>query len=478
LTGRGLLVASRAPGAPRLRRRTVARCVAPLAAAALLLACSEASRPTNLLLVSIDSLRADRLGVYGAERDTTPVMDRIAEEGALFEAAMAPTSWTLPSHVTLLTGQSIPVHGVAKPLDRLDPARITLAQQLTEAGYASAGFVSAPFLHAAYGFDRGFDVYENLGAAAAIESLPIRGRHNLASHRDSTAGEVVERAIGWLGSRTDPEVPFFLFVHLWDPHYDYDPPAPYDTLFDPDYEGALDASSYELNPTIHSGIGERDKQHLRALYDGEVRWTDAQLGRLFDALRESGALDHTLVAIVSDHGEEFFEHGRKGHDKTLFEESVRVPWILRLPGKIEAGRRVPGPVSLEDVAPTLLEVAGVAPLVEATGRSRAAQLAGAAAPPQEPVLLVHRSRTALRGPDWKVIVDGDRGRARFYDLARDPEEQSPEDARRVAPDRIEALRARLDADARRRAALHWEGGGEAPLDPATRERLRELGYLE
>jgi len=452
--------------------------MALLFAGALLLACGPSSPPPNVVLVSIDSLRADHLGAYGAGRDTSPNIDGIASEGALFETVMAPTSWTLPSHVTLLTGQSIPVHGVAGRLDRLDPARITLAQQLSAAGYVTAGFVSAPFLHAAYGFARGFDVYENLGAAAKMESLPVRAVDNLASHRDSTAGVVVDRALQWLDARPDADAPFFLFVHLWDPHYDYDPPAPYDTLFDREYDGTLDATSYALNPGIHAGIGERDKQHLRALYDGEVRWTDAQLGRLFDALRRRGELDRTLVSIVSDHGEEFFEHGRKGHDKTLFEESVRVPWILRLPGRIEAGRRVTGPVSLEDVAPTLLDVAGVAPLGEATGHSRAAHLSGDAAPPGDPVLLVLRSQAALRGPDWKIIVDRRRGDGRYYDLARDPAEQHPEEAGGVARERLEALRARLASDAKLRDSLRWEGAGEAPLDAGTRERLRELGYLE
>ena len=236
--------------------------------------------PPNLVLISIDSLRADRLGCYGAERDTSPSMDRLAAHGVRFETAVAPTSWTLPSHVTLLTGLSIPAHRVTGPRRRIDTARTLLAQHLARLGYETAGFVSAPFMARAYGFDRGFSVYTNFASNKAAAHPPSLQSHR-ESHADETAPQVIGAALEWLGERDPSAAPFFLFVHLWDVHFDYIPPPPYDTFFDPDYEGELDVRDYSFNQTIHNDLPERDLQHLRALYDGidaEVGAKEAWLG--------------------------------------------------------------------------------------------------------------------------------------------------------------------------------------------------------
>jgi arylsulfatase A-like enzyme len=427
----------------------------------------------NLLLISIDSLRADRLGCYGAERATSPAIDRLCARGVRFTQAVAPTSWTLPSHVTLLTGLPIPAHGVDAPEDRIDPERQLLAQHLRGVGYRTAGFVSAPFLQHAYGFDRGFERYENLqGATTAFP--PDREAH-VDSHADETAPQVVARALDWLRERPVAGEPWFLFVHLWDVHYDYVPPSPYDRMFDPDYEGDLDVTDFEHNPAIALDMAPRDLEHLRARYDGEIRWLDGQLAPL---LAEIEARDEqTVLALVADHGEEFFEHGKKGHFRNLFETSVRVPFILVHPGTVEPGSTVDAVVGLDDVAPTLLGLAGLPAMDEAMGRDLSDHLRGGP-PPLGAKLLTLHDLSALRGDGWKVVRNRRTGFAVYYDLEQDPGEQDPKPARRLAAEQLALLEAREAAVAAHAEGLTWSDEHDVELDAELRERLRELGYVE
>jgi arylsulfatase A-like enzyme len=402
-------------------------------------------------------------------------MDRLAREGARFENAFAPTSWTLPSHVTLLTGLSIPAHGVARAVDRIDPARRLLAEHLAAAGYETAGFVSAPFLDRAYGFDRGFSVYTNFALIEEAPGAPSVESH-LASHDDETAPQVVDAALSWLEGRDPAGSPFFLFVHFWDVHYDYVPPEPYDALFDPDYAGDLDVRDYELNEAIHAGLPARDIEYLKALYDGEIRWLDSQLERLLDALSRRSDARRTLISLVSDHGDEFFEHRNKGHMHNLYDESVRVPWILRFPGQIRGGTEIGGVASLEDVAPTLLGLMGAPPLAEAGGRNLSQRVREGRST-EAPVLLNLGEAAALRGSTWKVIAIPGRPAA-YFDLEIDPGERSPQLARRAAPDRILELRQRMGAEAQRGDLLPSSENQPAEIGPELREKLRRLGYLD
>jgi len=442
-------------------------------AAVLLLGsgCREEGSP-NLVLISIDSLRSDRLGCYGAEHDTSPAIDGLAAGGARFETALAPTSWTLPSHVTMFTGLSIAAHGVNAPKRRIDASRTLLAEHLARAGYDTAGFVSAPYLARAFGFARGFSVYTNFvsGKTAANRQWMRE------AETDETAPQVIGAALEWLEGRKSSEAPFFLFVHLWDVHYDYIPPEPYDTIFDPDYRGEVDARNFFHNEKINADLSARDHRHLRALYDGEIRWLDSQLEALLDALGENSDSGPTLIALVSDHGDEFFEHGNKGHRRTLFEESVRVPWILRHPGVIRPGTPIGGVASREDLAPTLLGLLGAPPLPEATGRDLSEQVKSGSAPEEVPVLLNLEKTAALRGLDWKVIRWGDGSPPSYYDLSEDPDEQSPMPASEFAPHRLKALKQRMIAELTRAKTMPRKGSKPVELSPEMRRKLTALGY--
>jgi len=339
--------------------------------------------PSNgrpVVLISIDSFRADHSSAYGyrphfaPEVRTTPFLERLAREGVLFEHADSPCSWTLPSHMSLLTGMQCPEHGVRNRTFRLGEGTELLAGRFQRAGYATAGFYSAPFLHGSWGFAFGFDTYQpgspyldGLGAVKAITDRgpgSLRGLHH-ASHVDRMCSErVVDRALAWLGEGDRREKPFFLFLHLWDPHYDYDPPRKYVEMFDPGYKGPVNGKDYMETDWPRSDLG-----HLEALYDGEIRYTDDQIARFFEQLEKWGLADKVIFAVTADHGDEFFEHGQKGHQKTLFEEVVHIPMLIRAQGEVPAGRRITPTVALYDLAPTLLDLAGVPAWEGRSGRS-------------------------------------------------------------------------------------------------------------
>jgi arylsulfatase A-like enzyme len=381
---------------------------------------------TNVLLISLDSVRADYLSCYGytpphapAEK-TTPHIDRLAAEGVLLENYYTNTSWTLPSHISLMCGQPDVIHGVDSEKYALLWRRPTLAAVLQKVGYATAGFYTGPFVHERFGFDRGFDRYESAYGKAAQAANERRAAMQAQIDRAVAAGQM-EKANELLQDiqRIDKEIdhlshedrsntvatdkalsaiaaagtrPWFVFVHYFDPHYDYDPPGEYATRFDPDYQGTIDGKgfinslavrkarknvpSYEegLGPgapprTTERAIDDRDLEHIEALYAGEIAWTDAEIGRLLDDLRARDVLDDTLVIVTADHGEEFFEHGGVGHRHALTQELVRVPMVLRLPKSLPAKKRVRGLASHPDVMPTVLEAVGLSVPEEVQGKS-------------------------------------------------------------------------------------------------------------
>jgi arylsulfatase A-like enzyme len=444
-----------------------------LAAGALLLAsaglgaCSErAPRARNVILISVDTLRADRLGCYGYGRPTTPFLDRQARAGVLFEDATATSSWTYPSHASMFTGLYPGRNGATELEQRMRPAVASLAEWLAARGFRAEGVVSST-LFLGYGLERGFEKLEY------VEPGGVEPSH------------VTAKALEWLAA-VEREKPFFFLVHYLDPHSDYGALPEFEAPFHEPYEGPATGKSAQLFEHIQGLLRftPADARHLSNLYDAGVRQQDAELEKLFAALEREGLLADTLVLLTSDHGEEFLEHGGVMHGLAQYEESVRVPLVLWGPD-LPAGVRVADGVSLVDLMPTVLDVLGLpAPagldgvslraLWESPGATRAprALFVEADMDPPGPTArrMVPGDDLAVRRGRHKLVLDPKTGQARLYDLTADPAEAH--DVAGQFPELVGELEAEL---ARFRAARAAPAPG-APLDEEDMKRLEALGY--
>lgn len=328
----------------------------------------------NVVLVSLDTLRADRLGVYANPHELTPAMDRIGAEGTLFEYAYAPYPNTLSSHATLFTGFYPTQHGiVAGRMQKIPADAKTLARAFFDAGHYTIAFTENGYVASGWGFAAGFDRYHN-GTEPAV-----KGQFS------GNAEDTFSLALGWLETRTD--VPFFMFLHTYEVHKPYDP-APerirklwkqrgihYSGRFEARF-GPLWGFAYNRGDLL---LTRSNRRQIELLYDAEVIDLDAQVGRLERALDRHGLAGDTLVVLMSDHGEEFDEHGFLGHGDTLHQEALRIPMILRLPGRVPAGRRIASPVGLIDLGPTIAELAGIErPFDDAPAQSLVTDIMGRA----------------------------------------------------------------------------------------------------
>lgn len=409
-----------------------------LLAALFLPGCSPATRPTptNVVLVSIDTLRPDRLGCYGATQVETPAIDALAASGVRFEQAFTPVPLTLPAHWTLLTGVEPWHHGVVDNGMTLGaPPVATLAERFAAAGYDTAAFVSAFVLHRTFGLDRGFARYDDGPAAdAALDQL---------LHATGRADERVDRALAWL--RRERTKPFFLWLHLYDPHAPYEPP-----------------------PGFRARYADRP-------YDGEVAFVDTQIARLLSALERSGASAQTLVVLLSDHGESLGEHGELTHGVLLYDATLHVPMIFRLPGTLTAGEVRREAVTLADVAPTVMALAGLDTTPGIDGK----KLFGSTDTPR-PLAAISESPhrrlgwatlVAIREAGWKYIAAP---RPELFSLADDPGERidrSGEQAARTAP----LARAARAVEATMRTRLAERLAAEPTREEQA--QLAALGYL-
>jgi len=453
-----------------------------------------ADRP-NVLLIVADALRADHVGCYGAARVRTPNLDALADRGARVEKAYAAASWTGPATASILTGLSASSHGLLTYRDHLREDAVSLASIFGEAGYDTAGFVANPVLSEKFGFGEGFDLWDEEIAPGRLDhhrGAPIHatltGLRLWSPAETFPAGEeVVRLAASWLDGRRG--APFFLYLHFMDPHDPYAPPAPYDTMYTAPGAAPLRMRFGTLPAITQGTMGatETDLDRLLAQYDGAITYMDHQIGRLLRALESRGLSDRTLVVFTSDHGEEFNEHGGLGHEHTLYEELVRIPLIVT--GRDVASKRViQGPVRQIDLAPTILEAAGLAFPSPVEGASLWGALSrGEALVPRdvfmEEVYIGIRSPwhafRSLRRGSLKIIGTsfhaGGQGpwRWELYDLGGDPAERR--DVMEESPAEGEALRLRVEAWSRRPRA----GGSTAtPMDEELERRLRALGYIQ
>lgn len=432
----------------------------PAAVAVLLSACGRPPRPDNVLLVVVDTLRADHLGAYGAERPTSPAFDAWAAEGLLFERAWATSPWTLPSVASILTGLEPARHGAGRP--RRDAGKRnftgladgveTLAERLAAAGRATGAVVNNPFLHEKFGVARGFESWDYEAAGRT---------------RSRRADESVDAALAWLDRVGDR--PWLLLVHLFDPHLAYDAPAPYLGRF----TGGEPPAERRRKPSwIRDRLrrGGFDLAPLTAAYDEEILFVDSQLERLRRGLEERDLAGRTLVVLTSDHGEELGDHGGFEHGHSVYDELLRVPLVLVGPG-IEPGR-IRAPVGLVDLAPTVLAALGLEAPPELPGVS----LLGA--PPAARTLVAERTlygeeeKAAMRWP-WKLQWSPRSGAALLFDLEADPGERV--DLAAQEPEVTQRMRALLEA--LERAGERTRGGAPA-LDAETERELRSLGYVD
>jgi arylsulfatase A-like enzyme len=466
-----------------MRKLLVTLCFALAACGGGKLESDPDARP-DIIVVSIDSLRPDHLGAYGYARDTSPVFDRLAAEGILFRDVVSTSSWTLPAHAALFTGLFDSAHGLVRDDLALSLAHRTLAELLAEAGYRTGGFYGGPYLDSSFGLAQGFETWqscmtripETLSAEDAIrEARAGEGR----SHADITGPRTLEAVRSWFEG-ADAR-PYFLFVHLWDVHYDYIPPPGYAERFDPDYTGNLDLHNYMKNRQIRAKMPARDLEQLIARYDGEIRFTDEILGRILDAADEVGRLEQALIVVTADHGDEFFEHFDKGHRKTLFEEVVRVPLVIRLPGGKTAGKVVDEQARIVDVLPTVLAEARIEPPDYVQGRNLAGTWQGGVSDPPSMLLELYGSRQKLRALRHKghKLVASNLGRRAFYDLAATPPEREslPPDApgfREAAQEMQRQIRESRQIMQKMGVRKH----GDRESDSELNQRLKALGYLE
>ncbi len=459
----------------------------------------EDGEATNVLLITVDTLRRDHMGCYGDTLTRTPEIDLLAREGVLFGNCVVQAPITLPSHSSILTGTYPLYHGVRdNGFYRLDSGARTIAEKLKEHGYVTGAFVSAFPLDSDFGLDQGFDSYDDeyadrneffFSRVAKFYTLSglMRGlglwRPVIIAERKAEA--TVDRTTRWLDAVG--ERPFFLWIHLFDPHNPLDPPDRFEKMYAGEELRALVGSEKDRE-TIRStrdftayDPDSPEVAYMKALYRAEVTYTDYHLGRLMDRLDDLGLSARTLVVFTADHGQSLFEHGYVGHSGALYSQTIDAPLILRHPSLLPSGKRVDRMVQSVDIYPTIFDLLGLEPPEGAQGRSIVSLImAEESGFPDRAVYFetLHSSSDAekyrgLIAGEWKFIRSEDGSEKRLYHVASDPGELidlSPGNPELVA--RMETLLEETIAE-----ESSGEGERRIPLDDDTRDILKSLGYV-
>ena len=443
----------------------------------------------NIILISLDTLRADHLSCYGYHRDTSPVIDALAHSGVRFANVISQSPKTGPSHMTMFTSLYPSTHRVHWDYTNNRGVTLsgdwrTLAEVLQQHGYATAAFTGGGQVAAECGFQRGFQHYEE-------------GFDSIDPHK-------VSRIVRWMENRQKELLPVFIFFHTYQIHDPYTPPAPYDTLYDPDYNGSIISNRDELSTAagaadfynLHkvfwklpsdagnidevdgAGFSSRDIQHYIALYDGEIRYTDFVLGSLIGRLDRKGLLKNTLIIIISDHGEEFTEHGKFLH-RFLYRETLQVPLIFFYPGVLPAGKVVLNQVSLLDLLPTILDIAKIPRLPQAEGISLFPLISGKELQEQyiysEEPWYLGEPHQSIRHGKYFLYAKGDK--VELFDTFVDTGERV--NLAEELPEIMRKLKRQLDL-------IHEESviSGESKKENLTelsekrKDELRALGYIQ
>ncbi len=455
----------------------------------------------NMIVISLDTLRADHLGVYGYDRNTSPNIDRFAENAFVFEYCISPTSWTGPAHASLFTGLNPAVHGVGGYQNhRLGETAVTFAELAQRAGYLTVGYTDGGAVAGTAGMAQGYDLYwDNRKGAAQFQGIS-ENQYYLA--------------VKWLGLHRDH--PFVMFFHTYEIHNPYDPPSPFLERFKTGTKNYAEGRSKSRKHVLEN-VG---------LYDGGIAYTDSVMGFFFDWLDENGLLENTAILLLSDHGDEFWDHGGSQHLSTLYDELVRVPFILRLPGASPRGGRIERMIGLSDGFATLLDLLDISYDAPLDSSSVLPLLEGGAATSSFDRVSVegfvfserlNRMTVAHRTADFKYIaradldVEGspiaalvasgtpsgnlDLGQAildalsgperapgvleEYYDLNADPKELTDLSSEKegLAKESREALMVLLEKYEERRKQYDFDREPQLSLSPEERDALKALGYL-
>jgi arylsulfatase A-like enzyme len=443
----------------------------PIWAQPRLLDSGNVERP-NVLLIVFDTLRADRTGIYGYPRETTPFLDQLATRGVVVEDVIAPYPTTLTSHWSLFSGLHPPRHGIYPDTKEKQRPEQTLAGIFQSAGYLTAAFTEGGYVHSMFGFGKGFDFYNN-------------GRDREINRFSGGAEVTFALAEQWLRENRDSR--FFMFLHTYQVHAPFDPPDGYLRMFEGDYSGRWEHSyPAEAAFLVNQGkasLTPKEVDHIRSLYDAEIRYLDDTFARLWNRLKQMGALENTLVIITSDHGEDLGEHGWFHHGTTLYDPALRVPLLLVWPGQVPRGARLTCQRSLTDLMPTVLELVGLEASGRLDGVSFASEIRSGSCPQSRPAYAELISPTykshddlplaGVRDEGWKFITHTQTGAHEIYDLSRDRNE-----TRNLVshePERIERMRQKVeDYLAKRVEPLEPQG----EMSPEMKRQLRGLGYVE
>jgi len=435
-----------------------------LVAAIYALTTSISSKPTrpNLILISLDTLRADRLGAYGYNRDTSPIIDSLGRDGAVFENAITVSPWTLPSHVTMLTGLFPSSHGLVHPKGgKIGKDVRLLAEVLKENGYRTLAFAGGGYVSKSYGFARGFETFEI--------NRSERKKLNDGFKLSLDAGYSAVQSLG-------DQSPFFLFLHTYAVHCPYSPPEPYASMFVSDGAVEIDPTKCGTEYNRDSGINDAQALYLSDRYDGSIRMADAELGDFLQKMDSAGLLDNTYIIITSDHGEEFLEHGRIGHQFSLYKELLAIPLIISGPS-IKA-HRVSHPVGLVDLFATILDLLGLPPVAQSQGYSLVPLMQGqkSIAGPRFQFSELSRGkelRSLINPSSDHFITDLDSKETHYYDLFSDPQEQN--NIVKDMPKEVASRQASLDQLMSGAIKYRTEQMGQD--NQKHMEQLRTLGYL-
>lgn len=439
--------------------RRIAGHIVGIALLSLAIGCGEVAPPAppNLVVFVLDAARADHVGCYGYERDTTPNIDRLAAEGTRFDAAFAESSFTFASTAALMIGQSPAASGVLARKPIADSFEL-LPELARRSGYLTLAYSENPYVTETFGFEQGFERFDSVFPFR----LPAPGE-TLRTDFDSSAG--IRRMLEVV--RSDPGRPFFAYLHVLRPHNPYAPPEDFAGRFGSDPERRADGSTpILLNADLgRIELSDARRANMIALYDENLAYGDALLGELLAGLSELDLVDETAVIVVSDHGEAFGEHGRMLHSTQVYDEMIRIPLVVRVPG--HEARVSHGLVQLADLGQalrTVVQERSPRALVDLGGEERSRPWALSWSVP-------HSRKAGVRTLDRKLILDSESlSPTESYDLSSDPRERRPRSPDANHSDLLEVYREAV-------AAPPPAPGAEIPVDEKTQEQLRSLGYL-